>query len=251
MNTVVIIQARMGSTRLPGKIMADITGKPMLWHVIERVKKAQKIDQIVLATTKNEEDHKTACLAKECGVELYRGSQNDVLDRYFHAANQYKAELIVRITADCPLIDPHVIDKMVDYHYQHEDLDYISMGNPNPCPDGLDTEVFTFQSLDKAFREARLPSEREHVTPYIWKNTEKFKLGYVFDQKTDLSHLRWTVDEEPDLKFVREVYKRLYHEGEIFVTHDVLELLKHEPKLMEINQGIMRNEGYLKSISED
>jgi spore coat polysaccharide biosynthesis protein SpsF len=251
MTITVIIQARMGSTRLKGKIIADICGKPMLWHVINRVKKAKKVDRIILATTKKDEDKITIDLGKKCKIKTFAGSEDDVLDRYYHAAKQSDSNVIVRITADCPLIDPEIIDEMVQYYLDNDELDYVSMGDPNPCPDGLDTEVFTFKSLEKAYYEAKLSSEREHVTPYIWKNPEVFKIGHVFDLKIDLSHFRWTVDEKADLKFVREVYKRLYVEGELFNSKDVLKLLEKEPNLMKINQGIIRNEGYLKSLKND
>ena len=247
----IIIQARMGSTRLPGKVMSEISGEPMLWHLIDRVKKCRNIDQIVVATTTNKEDRVVKELAEKSGVKVYCGSESDVLDRYYQTAMLHGADVIVRITADCPLIDPYLIDRMVKYFEDNRDkLDYVGMGEPNPYPDGLDTEVFSFKILEKTWKEAKLKSEREHVTPYIWKNTDLFRIGSIPLDK-DLSMLRWTVDEEKDLRFVREVYKHLYKEGSLFATEEILELLLRMPELLDINRGIRRKWGYEKSLRED
>lgn len=246
---VAIIQARIGSTRLPGKVLKEVSGKPLLWHVINRVKKAKLIDSTVLATTTKKEDLKLIEIASKAGIESYAGSEDDVLERYFQAATKYKADIIVRITADCPLIDPRIIDKVIKY-FLSGDFDYVSNAIKPTYPDGLDVEVFSYNSLKIAFYEAKLPSEREHVTPYIRNHKEIFKIGSVENNK-DLNHLRWTVDEEKDLEFVREIYKYLYKEEEIFYMEDILELLKKKPHLIEINSRIMRNEGYLKSLEND
>lgn len=240
----------MGSTRLPGKAMTDIFGKPMLWRVIERVKKAKKIDRVVVATTDKEEDQTIIKLAEKMGVESFAGSENDVLDRYYRAAKKYGAKIIVRITSDCPLIGPEIIDRAIKSFLESK-VDYLSTGRlKSTFPEGLDTEVFSFYALEKAWREAKLPSEREHVTPYIWKNPRTFKIKTIKNDR-DLSYMRWTVDEEKDLNFVREIYKRLYKKNKIFRTENILNLLKKEPELMEINKGIIRNEGYFKSLRED
>jgi len=246
---VAIIQARMGSTRLSGKVMMDIVRKPMLWHVINRVKHAKRLDDIVIATTTLNEDKQILELASEMGVRSYAGSEDDVLDRYYQAAIIYKVDVIVRITADCPLIDPTVIDRAIEFYLNH-DFDYVGTGIKPTYPDGLDTEVFSFSALERAWKEATLASEREHVTPYIRKNPQIFNIKSL-ENDEDLSYMRWTVDEERDLKFVREIYKRLYKEGKIFYMEDILNLLKKHPELMDINKGIIRNEGYLKSIKED
>ena len=250
-NIVAIIQARMGSNRLPGKVLMDINGKPMLWQVIERVKNAKNINFIVVATTNNHEDNKIIRLANELNVKVFTGSEDDVLDRYYLTAKKFKIDTIVRITADCPLIDPKIIDKMINKYLNNKNLDYMGMGKPNLCPDGLDTELFSFKALKKAWMEAKLTSEREHVTPYIKKNKQKFNIGYAFKPKNDYSNFRWTVDEEKDLKFVTEVYKNLHNPKKLFYTKDILNLLKRKPNLLKINQGIIRNEGYLKSLKED
>ena len=244
-----IIQARMGSTRLPGKIMMDIAGRPALEHVVDRLRRSELIDTIVIATTTNEEDKPVIELAGENGVKSYAGSAHDVLDRYLKSAREFGADIIVRITADCPLIDPRVADKVIKY-FLDGNFHYVSNTLRATYPDGLDTEVFSYQALEKAWQEAKKPSEREHVVPYIRNNERMFKLGNVACGQ-DLSQMRWTVDMEQDLTFVREIYDRLYKKGEIFYMEDVLALLEENPALMEINKGIIRDEGYLKSLEED
>ncbi|MBI4101524.1 MAG: spore coat protein, partial [Candidatus Nealsonbacteria bacterium] len=170
---------------------------------------------------------------------------------YYQAARFFgKPEIIVRVTSDCPLIDPEILDQTIDF-FLNNDFDYASTGRiQSTFPDGLDTEIFKFSALEKAWREAKLPSEREHVTPYIWKNPELFRLGELKNSE-DLSHLRWTVDEERDLEFVRAVFRRLYQTGKIFHLRDVLDLLKKNPELTEKNKSIVRDAGYFKSLKED
>ena len=245
-----IIQARMGSNRLPGKVMLDVSGKPMLWHVINRVRHSKNIDNIVIATTNLTEDKQIVQLADEVGVYCYAGSQNDVLDRYYQAALKYDSDVVVRITADCPLIDPDVIDEMIEFFLGHG-FDYVSNTIKPTYPDGLDTEVFSFSALEKAWNEAVLASEREHVTPYIKKNPHLFKIKN-YEHGIDLPDMRWTVDEDRDLEFVRKIYTELYTQpNKVFCMEDVLELLNRCPELMELNSGIIRDEGYQKSLRED
>ena len=234
---VAIIQARMGSTRLPGKVLKNIVGKPILAHIIERLKKSRLIDEIVVATTKKT-NGPILKIAQECGVKSFTGSEEDVLDRYYQAAKEYKADVIVRITADCPLIDPRIIDKVIKYYLKNKDrFDYVSNVLERSFPQGLDTEVFPFNVLKKAWYEAKKTYEREHVTIYIYEHLEIFQLANVENSK-DLSYMRWTVDEEKDLKFIREIYRRLYREDKIFCAKDVLNLLEKEPELLEINKDV-------------
>ncbi len=247
-HVVAIIQARMSSTRLPGKVLMDIEGKPMLWHVVNRLKKSQLIDKIVIATTVSKRDLLVLRFAEENGIDCFAGSEEDVLDRYYQAAREFKADPIVRITGDCPLIDPLIVDQVVEEFLKLKDYDLV--GTNDTFPDGLDTVVYSFWALEKAWREAKLPSEREHVGPYITKHPELFKTKSL-SYRINLSHLRWTVDEEEDLTLVREIFKRLFHEGEMFYTEDILSLLEQEPHLLEINSRIIRNEGYLKSLAQD
>lgn len=240
---------RIGSTRLQKKMLKSIVGKPMLWHFMNRVKKAKLIDEIIIATTTKDEDDAIVKLANDNGLKYYRGSTDDVLDRFYQTATKFKVESIVRVTPDCPLIDPEVVDKVIKY-FLDGDFDYVSNIVKRTYPDGFDTEVFSYGALKKAWNKARLASEKEHVTPYIWKHPEMFRIGSV-EHERDLSHMRWCVDTDRDLKFVREIYKRLHKEGRIFLMKDILELLKKHPELMEINKGIPTNVGYAKSLKED
>lgn len=246
---VAIIQARTGSTRLPGKVLVDIGGKTLLEHVVDRVRHSRLIEKIVIATTTRDRDQVVVDMARGWGLEVYRGSEEDVLDRFYQAARTYGAETIVRVTPDCPLIDPHVIDKVIQ-RYLKGDCDYAANTLKCTYPDGLDVEVFSRMALEKAWNEAKWSSEREHVTPYIKKNPGKFRCANV-ENDVDIHHLRWTVDEKKDLDFVREVYNCLYHEGRIFYMEDILELLSQHPGLKEINVVIASNEGYAKSLKED
>ena len=245
-----IIQARMGSTRLPGKALLDLAGAPFLARVIERMQHAETLDALVLATTTDPSDDPLVDLAADLGVRVYRGALDDVLDRFTQAARLADAALIVRITADDPFKDPRVTDHAVRLWLQEPDLDYVSNTLEPTYPEGLDIEVFTRAALERAWREARLPSEREHVTPYIWKHPDRFRIRN-FKGPRDLSHLRWTVDYPEDLAFARAVYERLYRPGQVFLMEDILRLLEAEPQLAQINAGFRRNEGYLKSLAED
>lgn len=247
---VAIIQARMGSTRLQGKVLIDIQGKPLLEHVIDRVRMARLIDRMVIATTFNEKDKAIIEFAKNLNIPYYVGSEDDVLDRFYQAAKKYKAATIVRITPDDPFKDPEVIDKVISYYLKYKDgLDYVSNTIKPTYPEGLDVEVFSFEALEKAWKEAKKPSEREHVTPYIWNHPELFRLTNV-ENNEDLSHLRWTLDTEADLRFTQEIYARLYR-GQVFLMKDILALLSAEPELMQINQGVTRNVGYLRSLEQE
>jgi spore coat polysaccharide biosynthesis protein SpsF len=246
---IAIVQARLESTRLPGKTMMDIMGRPMLWHVINRLKQSRRLTDIVIATTTNEKDKAIVRLARENSVKSYAGNEEDVLDRYYQAAIKFKTDVIVRLTADCPLIDPEIVDKVIEY-FLSGNSDYVSNTVKPSYPDGLDTEVFSFGSLQRAWEEAKLKSEREHVTAYLWKHPELFKIGNVKND-IDLSRFRWTVDIDEDLQFVREIYQRLYIEDRIFYMEDVLKLLKQHPELLAINSSSTRNQGYAKSLSED
>jgi spore coat polysaccharide biosynthesis protein SpsF len=244
---VAIIQARMGSTRLPGKVMRSLIGKPVLWHVVDRLRFCKNIESIVVATTTEPEDDAIEEWCCAHWVRCFRGSEQDVLDRYYQAATFYQASSILRITADCPAIDPVVVDELLT---EFEANAYDICGLSGSFPDGLDCEVMTFSALERAWGEAQLESEREHVTPYLHGHPEIFRQGQ-FERFYDLGHHRWTLDEEADFRFLERVFHRLYREDLPFVASDVLALLKREPELMSINQGIIRNEGYLRSLEAD
>ena len=246
-----IVQVRMGSTRLPKKVLNDIVGKPMLWHVINRVKKAKLIDEIIIATTIEDEDEIIAKWAKNNNLKCYRGSAEDVLDRYYQVAKKNKVDIIVRITSDDPLKDPEIIDKVIKFYLDNRiNLDFVSNAIKPTYPEGLDVEVFSFNAFKRAWKEAKKKSEREHVTPYMRDHPDKFRLANIAKEGENLSHLRWTVDYPEDLEFTREVYKRLYKEDKVFLMGDILDLLKKHPELSKINEGHIRYEGYLKSLRE-
>jgi spore coat polysaccharide biosynthesis protein SpsF (cytidylyltransferase family) len=249
-NVSVVLQARMGSTRLPGKVLADIAGKPMLQHVVERARRIPGATNVILATSADPANAPLIASAHAWGVPAYAGSESDVLDRYYQAAKKFGADVIVRVTADCPLIDPAVSGRAVK-EFLDNDFDYVSNTNPPTYPDGLDTEVFSVDALDRAWHEATLPSEREHVTPYLWKNPTRFRIHNVQNGR-DLSNLRWTVDHPDDLMFVRSVYARMLERGiRDFGMAEVLALLQEEPELADVNRDRARNEGYAKSLSDD
>jgi glutamate-1-semialdehyde 2,1-aminomutase/spore coat polysaccharide biosynthesis protein SpsF len=227
--------------------MADVAGHPMLWHVIYRIRQARLVDQVVVATTTLPADDAVAAFAKAHNITVFRGSEDDTLDRYYQAAKAIGADTVVRISGDCPLVDPTVIDLVIQV-FQGGNYDYVSNTLHYTYPDGLDVEAFSFSSLEKAWREARLPAEREHVTSYI-RASGRFRIANVRNEEhLSARNLRWTVDDPADLEFVREVYRYLGKENSNFGMNEVLRLLDDHPELLEINRGIVRNEGYYKSL---
>ena len=264
----------MGATRLPGKMMKDIAGQPVIAHVFRRARLSKRARDIWLATTTSPADDILAEWAEEGGIKCYRGSENDVLDRYYQAAKLAKAEVIVRVTGDCPLIDANVIDAVVDKFFS-EKYDYASNIHPPTFPDGLDTEVVSFAALERAWQEAKLPSEREHVMPYIWKHPELFKMSNVkcpsyapasprlrraskasagrqmSSVDTDLSRYRWTLDTPEDLIFLRRVIEACQERGHECGLSEILEIVDEHPDWQAINAARQRNEGYNKSVAED
>ena len=248
MKAVAIIQARMRSSRLPGKVMADLAGMPMLEHVVRRTQRAKSVELVVVATSVNPEDDVISAFCKDAVILCFRGSEDDVLDRYYQAAVKYAADPIVRLTADCPLLDPDVIDRVMETFRECE-CDYASNTVVPTFPDGLDVEVFGWHVLERAWREAGLKSEREHPTSFIFNRPSEFRLFNV-QNDVDLSGLRWTVDEPQDLEFVQQVCSHLGPEP-VFGMKDILDLLRDHPELLNINSGFERNEGYLKSLLED
>jgi spore coat polysaccharide biosynthesis protein SpsF len=244
-----ILQARLSSRRLPEKVLKSLLGKPMIIRQIERLKRAEKIDKLVVATSIESSDDPIETLCVEHDISCFRGSLDDVLDRFYQAAKIWNPEYIVRLTADCPLADPSVIDNVISF-YMEGNYDYASNALPPTFPDGLDIEVFKFYCLEQAWQEAKLSSEREHATPYIYNNPQKFSLGN-YENPIDFSHLRWTVDEPEDFEFVTKVYEKLYPDNPKFTMHDVLKLLNEQSALLDINNMFARNEGYQKSLDED
>lgn len=249
MKYLVIIQARMGSSRLPNKVLRQLCGKPMLQHIVERVQKSKYVDHIMVATTVKEEDDEIENMCRRMQADCYRGSENDVLDRYYQAANKYQPKNVIRITADCPFIDPTVIDQLIQIH-EAGGYDYTSNTLVETYPDGLDTEIFKFSALVKAWEEADLASEREHVTPYI-KFKGQFK-RFSVERSPSLADKRWTVDTEADFEVVTQVYNALYNnQQDIFLMDDILKFLEKHRQIEQLNENIVRNEGYLKSVAND
>lgn len=239
-----ILQARMSSTRLPGKVLKPILGEPMLARQIERVRRAATIDRLVVATSTDTSDDPLATLCAELGVDYFRGSLDDVLDRFCRAAERHPSEHLVRLTGDCPLADPGVIDAVVRFHIDGG-FDYSSNTLHPTFPDGLDVEVMRGSALAQAGREASDPFDREHVTPFLYHHPERFRLG-SFERSPELSGVRWTVDYPEDYELVRRIYETLYPAKAEFALDDILGLFEKNPDLAKINAGHQRNEGSMK-----
>jgi spore coat polysaccharide biosynthesis protein SpsF len=244
-----LLQARTSSRRLPGKVLKSILGVPMLEHQLQRITRAQSIHTLVVATSAQPEDDAIEALCHGLEVECFRGDQNDVLDRLYQASLPYQPAHVVRLTGDCPLTDPTVIDAVIAAHLSHSN-DYTSNTLCPTFPDGLDVEVLRFSALKTAWQEASLPSHREHVTSFIYQHASRFRLENVHRDE-DLSSLRWTVDEPEDLDFIREVYNHLYPNLPNFGTEDVLNLLRSHPQIATQNKRFLRNEGYFASLKRD
>ncbi|WP_416049415.1 cytidylyltransferase domain-containing protein [Cupriavidus basilensis] len=249
MTVMALLQARSSSTRLPGKVLKPLLGEPMILRQIERLRRARNIDRLMVVTSDSSSDDELAACCVAAGVEVFRGSLDDVLDRFYSAVKDIRPQHVVRLTADCPLADPEVIDAVIDF-YRDGDFDYASNVLEPTYPDGLDAEVFRFSVLETIWQEASLASQREHVTSFIYQHPERFRLGCL-KRESDLSALRWTVDEPSDLAFVTAVYGALYRDNPAFLMADVLRLLAQRPELIEINAGQLRNAGYVKSLVQD
>lgn len=241
-----IIQARMESTRLPGKVMMDICGKPVLWHVVSRVSQSACIDKIIVATSTEHYDNVIKDFCDTEKIPVFRGSKNDVLDRYYQCALQFKTDVIVRITADCPLHDANVIDRVI-HEFNKGGYDYVTNTIEYTYPDGLDVEVFSINVLESAWKNANLDSEREHVTPYISNNPTTKSKNVAAVTKYPLYRL--TLDTPEDYNFIIKIFEGLNNYS--FGLDDVVAYLKNNPDLLKINQHIGRNEGYLKSLVQD
>lgn len=242
MRIVAIIQARLGSTRLPGKVLKDIAGEPMLARVVNRTMRAKTLDEVVVATTIESRDDEIANLCELNGWIYSRGREFDVLDRYYESAQAQHANVVVRITSDCPLIDPGIIDLTVRKFIEKVSMDYASNTlPPRTFPRGLDVEVMTFSALEHAWGEDTNSISREHVTPYIYSNPDLFEIMGIKNEK-DYSHLRWTVDTQDDLAFVRLVYERFEYDH--FSWHEVISLLGKKPELIDINKFVVEKKSH-------
>ena len=243
-----IIQARMGSSRLPGKTLMKLNKyRTTLDFVINQLSFSALLDKIVIATTNLEQDDIIEKNAKTLGIDCFRGSSDDVLDRYYHCAKKFQINTIVRITSDCPLIDPQIVDQVIR-KYQSEDYDYVTNTLSRSYPIGTDVEIFSFEILEKTWQKAILPSEREHVTLFIRNKKLNFKLGNLKNSK-NLGHLRWTLDRVEDLNLIRKIVVKINKNP--ILMNDILNLFSLEPELIKINEHITQNEVMLKSLKKD
>lgn len=243
MSVNAIIQARCGSTRFPNKVFALIDGKPLLWHVVNRLKYATKIDDIIVATTVSEKDDKIEQWCKENNVYCFRGSEENVLNRYYSASEAFPSEYVVRITADDPFKEPKVIDAVITKLIE-EGYDHVTNNLPPSFPEGLDCEAFKKSALDRSEKEAETAFEREHVTQYIYHHPEIFKIGNVSNPE-NLSYLRWTIDKDVDFEMVKAVYahRNPANKG-ILLMDEILEILKANPEIEKINSEVVRSAMY-------
>lgn len=251
MPPVAIVQARMGSSRLPGKVLELVAGRPMLWHIVDRLRQAPGLSQVVVATSSAAQDQPVRDLCVELGVRCVPGSEHDVLDRYYEAAQARAADPVLRITADCPFVDPEVVGRVLRL-FQTGEYDYCAAATGGAAfydtrpkfPDGLDVECFSFSALATAHRDTHVKSDREHVTPYLYRSG-KFRVELLACDG-DRGTLRWTVDHPEDLELVRQVYDALYRPDRAFGMHDILTLITERPELARLNQAYVGHEGYAK-----
>lgn len=238
MSTVIIVQARMTSTRLPGKVLKTVLGKPLLDYQLERLRRVKLASRIVIATTTNDTDQPIVEWCERQGIDCFRGSEQDVLARYHGAAALYHADTIVRITSDCPLIDPAVIDRIIQHYLDHRSsCDYASNCLERSYPRGMDVEVFSRRALDEAFAEAAESAEREHVTPFIYRHPERYRLANIAYRENQGRH-RWTVDTPEDFELVEKILGALYPAKPSFTLEDVLDLLQRHPDWADINAHV-------------
>jgi len=250
MKTVAIIQARMGSNRFPGKVLKLILGRPMLWYIVERVRAVPSIAEVVVAVPDDPANEILRRFCAENQIALFAGSETDVLDRYYRAAQQFKADPVIRITADCPLADPQLIDELIQ-RYASGSYDHIGVAagagaqllDNGRFPDGLDAECFAFSALDRAWREATDPRDREHVTRYMWNNKEIFHCG-VLTADVVYPKLRLTVDHPEDFELVTKIYESLYNEGKPFELSDIVKFLEKNPGLVDLNRKWAEADNY-------
>lgn len=242
MNIVAIVQARTGSTRFPNKVFSNLSGYPLIWHVFNRLKLSKYITKFILATTTNPNDDSLEKWAIDNGISVFRGSENNVLSRFYYAGIEAKADIVVRITADDPFKDYTIIDCVIEMLLNGK-FDFAYNNNPPSFPEGLDTEVFTMEALKTAFQNSDSDFEKEHVTQYFYRNKEQFS-QQNFENDSNISYLRWTIDTELDFQMVSEVYNNLFKESEIFLTQDILNYLDKNPNLSSLNLNVKRSEMY-------
>lgn len=250
---VTVIQARTGSSRLPNKIFLPLFNKPLLYRMYERVKYSKLAGEIVIATTNDQSDDKVEELCKEYSIECFRGHPTDLLDRHYQAAKLFNADAVVKIPSDCPLIDPNIIDRVLQFYIDNvENYDFVSNLHPATYPDGNDVEIISFNSLKIAWENAKRELEREHTTPYFWENPDIFNIGNVVWETCldySMSH-RFTIDYEKDYNFIKQVYDELYPINNKFALHDILDLLERKPEIRKINEEYCGVNWYRNHLNE-
>lgn len=253
MKILTVIQARRGSTRLPDKVLMPLVGKPLLVRMVERVKAADKSGVIVVATTTDQQDDVIDELCEKENFTCFRGHPTDLLERHYQSALLFKADAVVKIPSDCPLIDPKVIDRVIGFYLEHfNEYDFVSNLHPATYPDGNDVEIMSFNALEKAWKNARRPLEREHTTPYIWENPEKFRIGNVTwetGKNYSMSH-RFTIDYKEDYEFIRVVYDELFQDNPLFGLNEILSLLEKRPDIFAINSKFAGVNWYRNHLDE-
>ena len=238
MKKLIIVQARMTSTRLPGKVVKVVCGKPLLEHLIDRLKRVKYADRIVIATTVNETDDIIVELCEKLDISYYRGSEEDVLGRYYETAVEYGGDIIIRITSDCPVIDPEVVDYLINFFTNNtEKYDYVSNTLERTYPKGMDAEVISFNALKEAHFNAYDPFDREHVTPFIKRRPQQFRL-YNILYRTDMSRYRWTLDTPEDLELISKIFDALFYQNPSFSLKDMLDQMERTPEWAAINAHI-------------
>ena len=250
---VTVIQARTGSSRLPGKVMLPLASKPLILRMYERVSYSRYAGKIIIAITEDEIDNQLLKLCKQNNLNLFRGNSLDLLDRHYKAAKENNAEVVIKIPSDCPLIDPEIIDKVILYYINSkEKYDFVSNLHPASYPDGNDVEVMSFKSLENAWINAKIDFEREHTTPYIWENPDKFRIGnVVWETGLDYSMThRFTIDYKEDYEFIKRIYDELYEENYKFSLNNILELLEKKPEIKKINQMYVGVNWYRNHLNE-
>lgn len=248
-NTLIICQARYASTRLPGKVLLTIRNKSLLWYLLKRLELVKTPNHIIIATSTSDSNKPLMDYLRELKINYYAGDEIDVLDRFYQTAKHYNGEIIVRITADCPLMDSTLIDRGLEIFLKNN-FDYLSNVHPPTFPDGYDIEIFTFKALETSWKNAKLNSEREHVTPFIYNNPNIFRIEN-FQNDKDLSNIRLTVDTKKDFILISKIIENFHDRWTKFDLKDVITFINQNPHLLKINAQYERNEGYFKSLKED
>ncbi|MBB6001901.1 cytidylyltransferase domain-containing protein [Arcicella rosea] len=256
----IVVQARMSSSRLPKKVLLPILGESLLYRMIERLQQIKHKTSIVIATSENAEDDVIEEFCQAKNITCFRGSLNNLLDRHYQVGVLTNADIVIKIPSDCPLIDPRIVDKVLDFYFENEGkYDFVSNLHPATYPDGNDVEIMTSEALKKAWQEATRPLELEHTTPYFWENPDKFRLANV-TWKTGLDYSmshRFTIDYYEDYLFIKRVFEELYPQNPAFSLEDILSLLQEKPEIYEINQHFAGVNWYrnhldeLKTISQE